>query len=555
RRSAGGRRAPAFSSLMAGWAEGMARTLTRVDAGTEPADGRPIAFLVSTTTSASGIAQKLGLAAYSYYFAVEALAPVLEAFGTWRLVEHPESRLAFAAARAEAEGFRPVHLSVNPLQDAYLSPALPNVLFPFWEFPDVPERDFGFDTRQNWRRVGRSADLILTACQFTARTFRRSGIETPVAVVPVPLDPEAFALPPWSSSHSWTLACRHEVLGPERGSDAGPGPEVPRAVDETNPTDLGGRAWSAARAGFRRVAPRLNPHLVAHLTRLKRGVAKAVRHRPDELVYVALRDGYRNHVRRWLNPEALDRISAAKRKALALVGREPVVVPDPPLPSADLTLGGDGPVYLTVFNLGDLRKNYRDVLTAFLLAFADRPDATLVVKLVTNPLREHHEVGVLRAAYRELGIDHACRIVVITEFLSEAQMTELFRVTTYYVNASHAEGACLPLMRALAGGRPAIAPVHTAMADYMSAELGFVLRSSPEPAFWPHDPERRLETFRERIVWSDLHAAFLDSAAVADHDRPRYDAMASAARSRLAELASRPAAAQALRDALAQLPS
>lgn len=529
----------------------MARTLKPATA-----DLRPIAFLVSTTTSASGIRQSLGLAAYSYYFVLEALAPVLESLGTWRLVEHPESRLAFAASKARAEGFRPVHLSVNPLQDAYLCPALPNILFPFWEFPNIPDRDFGFDTRQNWGRVARSADLILTACQFTAETFQRAKIHAPVAVVPVPLAPEAFALPPWDRSRSWTLRCRHEVLGP---TDAESCPSPTLAVDQTNPIPSGGRVWGAIRAGFRRVAPRINPRWVARLTLWKRAAVRAAGRRPDELLYLALRDGYRNHVRRWLNPEALERITAAKKKTLGLLGREPVVVPDPPLPSAELTLGGEGSgggglVYLTVFNLGDLRKNYRDILSAFLQAFRDRADATLVLKLVTNPLREHHEAGLLREAYRAIGVTHACRVVVVTEFLSEEQMADLFRVTTYYVNASHAEGACLPLMRALAGGRPAIAPGHTAMADYMSEALGFVLRSFPEPAFWPHDPELRLETFRERLVWSDLRDAFLESARVADLDRPRYDAMAAAARTRLGELASRTAAARALQEALALLP-
>ena len=120
-------------------------------------DDRPVAFLVSTTPCARSISEHMGSAAYSYYFVVEALAPVLETFGTWRLIDHPESRLAFAAAKARADGFRPVHLAINPLQDVYLSPAVPNVVFPFWEFPDLPTRDFGFDTRQNWARTSRPA--------------------------------------------------------------------------------------------------------------------------------------------------------------------------------------------------------------------------------------------------------------------------------------------------------------------------------------------------------------------------------------------------------------
>jgi glycosyltransferase involved in cell wall biosynthesis len=304
-----------------------------------------------------------------------------------------------------------------------------------------------------------------------------------------------------------------------------------------------------ARGGFRRVAPWLDERTVGRLTRAKRWAASAARQNPGKLAFTLARDGYRNHVRRWLSQEALGRVSAAKKSALAMVGREPTVVPDPPLPSSALTLGG-GLTYLTIFNVGDRRKNYRDILTAFLSAFRDRADATLVVKLVTNRWREHHEAGVLREAYRSFGMGHRCRVAVITEFLTEEQMTDLFRVTTFYVNASHAEGACLPLMRALAGGRPSIAPDHTAMADYVDASLAFVPGSSLEPTYWPHEPEQRLETSRYRLSWSDLRAAFLSSASAADRDPALYSSMSRAARSRISSYASLDASEQALRSAL-----
>ncbi len=218
-----------------------------------------------------------------------------------------------------------------------------------------------------------------------------------------------------------------------------------------------------------------------------------------------------------------------------------------------MTLGG-GLTYLTIFNLGDRRKNHIDLISSYLLAFRDRPDVTLVIKLVTNPRVERFETNVLLSQYRQLGITHACRLVVITEFLSESQMDELFRVATYYVNASHAEGACLPLMRALAGGRPAIAPAHTAMADYMDESVGFVPRTFPEPTYWPHDPEQRLETFRYRPVWADLRDAYLASAAAVEVDPSRYAALSRAARVRMNAYASVDAATSALRAALAQLP-
>ena len=506
-------------------------------------DPRKIAFLVSTTAAARGIREHMGSAAYSYHFVVEALAPVLETLGVWRPVDHPESRLAFAAARAEAEGYRPVHLAVNPLQDVYLSPAVPNVLFPFWEFPDVPDRDFGHDTRQNWARVCRPASMVLTACEFTAAAFRKAGVACPVAVVPVPVPPRAFALPPWDPARVRTFTCRHEILGPA-GAPAGPTAADPARSD--------GAASRAARSAFRRVAPWLGPMTVQRLSLMRRAVAGAAKERPGDLTFRLMRDGYRRHVRRWLSDDALDAVTRLKRKALALAGREPAGPTDPPLPSGELTLGG-GLVYTTVFNVGDPRKNYRDLLTAFLDAFRDRGDVTLVVKLVTNRRCEHHDAGLLRATYEALGVSHRCRVVVVTEFLTEEQMDALFEVTTYYVNTSHAEGACLPLMRALAGGRPAVAPGHTAMADYMDGAVGFFPGSHPEPTHWPHDPERRLETTRHRLVWSDLRDGLHARAGVADGDRPRYDAMAAAARARMSFLASHDAVAGALRAAMARL--
>jgi glycosyltransferase involved in cell wall biosynthesis len=515
-----------------------------------PGAGRRFAFLVSTTPCVRVIRDNLGSSAYSYSFVLDALAPVLERLGTWRLLDRPESQLPHLAAKAVAEGLRPVHLALNPLQDVYLSPALPNILFPFWEFPDLPDRSFGFDTRQDWTRAARHASLVLAACEFTADAFRRAEVGCPVAVVPVPLDPAFFELPPWDPAHAIRLTCRHEIWGGEAVDDAPA--QTNEAPTNERRRSYRRRAWDLARAGFRRIEPRLDPELVGRLTRLRHRVATHAGKSPAKVAYLAARAGYRKAIRPWLSTEALERITAFKARLLTLAGRSPQAVVDPLLPSGRLTLSGL--VYTSFFNVGDLRKNYRDLLSASLLAFRDRPDVTLVLKLATSPHREHNEVGVLRREYEALGLSHRCRVVVVTEYLDGPQMAALFRATTFYVNTSHAEGACLPLQRALAGGRPAIAPDHTAMADYMDAAVGFVPRSHPEPTHWPHDPERRMETWRHRLVWSDIEAMLRESAEVAERDRPRYEAMASAARRRMTGYASRTVATEALRRALELLP-
>ena len=556
---------------------------------------RPYAFLVSTTGCARGIKGTLGSAAYSYYFVLEALAPVFEKLGTWRLLDRPESSLPFAAAKAEADGYQPIHLALHPPQDVYLTPAVPNVIFPFWEFPDLPDRDFGYDTRQNWIRVCSRADLILTACQFTAGAFERAGIKCPIGVVPVPLKPEHFAVPDWTPHESWSLTCRHLAWGDAppaplkldasriEDDPAGPGlaefdvtlveteeviAEV-AAAPEPAPVDarpgLKRRAYMAGRRVFRKVYPWLGADTLTRIARTRHYILESSGRCPrtleplpgpkpglTRLGYAVMRDTYRLHVKRWLSPDALVRITRVKEKSLQVVGHEPVLAPDPLLPSLPLTISGL--VFTSIFNLGDRRKNHLDLLTAYLLAFRDRSDVTLVIKLATNPTREHHEVNIFRAMYQGLGIQHRCRLVLITDFLTDEGMADLMRVTTFYVNTSKAEGACLPLQQSLAGGRPSLAPDHTAMADFMDGDVGFVLGTNPEPTYWPHDPEMRIETTWNRLVWSDLHDSLVEAAHLVETDFAGYQAKAATARARMAGYASREVVAEALAEALRKLP-
>lgn len=538
---------------------------------------RPYAFLVSTTGCAKGIKKSLGSPAYSYFFVLEALAPVLERLGTVRILESPESSLPFAAARAEADGYQPIHLAINPPQDVYLTPAVPNVIFPFWEFPDIPDREFGFDTRQNWVRVCNRADLIVTACRFTADAFLRSDIHCPVAVAPVPLRPDHFAVPDWDPDHTWTLTCRHVSWGGPDEAEAEDEPETeadaaPAAAVEPGPVASAPRrrspkgvVYGAGRAVFRRVYPWLGTGTLERIARTRHNfLAKAgicpITMEPlpgpkpglARFAYSVARDEYRRRIKRWLSHEALDRITAVKVRALKMVGREPILAPDPLLPSTPLTIGGL--VFSSIFNLGDRRKNHLDLLSAYLLAFHDRDDVTLVIKLATNAAREHHEIGMFRHMYESLHIKHKCRLVVITDFLTDEQMLELTRATTFYVNTSRAEGACLPLQQSLAAGRPSIAPDHTAMADFMDDRVGFVVGSHHEPTCWPHDPELRTETVWHRLVWSDLRDHLLSAAAMIDERPEEYRAMADRARAQLAAYASQDVVEQAFRDALARLP-
>jgi hypothetical protein len=185
-----------------------------------------------------------------------------------------------------------------------------------------------------------------------------------------------------------------------------------------------------------------------------------------------------------------------------------------------------GVVYTSVFNPADGRKNWIDLVTAFCYAHRSNTDATLVLKMVTNDPDSY--MGTLRLLLTQLS-PFDCRIVAIKGFLPTEEYEKLMAATSYYVNSSHCEGLCLPLMEFLSSGIPAVSPDHTAMADYVNDRLAFPVKSSREQNVWPEDTRDLFRTFRYRINWETLRDGFLESYQVATKDPGRYRQMSEAA--------------------------
>jgi hypothetical protein len=253
---------------------------------------------------------------------------------------------------------------------------------------------------------------------------------------------------------------------------------------------------------------------------------------------------YRQKIKPYLPKSLAWGVNATRRGAIAVRQarlRRPLPPPPaslpPPFPiTPQLELSGV--VYTTILNHVDGRKNWPDILTAFVTAMKDRPDATLVVKLVTRPENERAAIQDVAGYYTHIATPHQCRVVFVTEYLSSEQMVQLAEGTTFYLNASKAEGSCLPLQDFLAAGRPAVAPAHTGMSDVHDPAVGFVLETHPEPICFPQDPEMRLTTYWQRLVWPSLVSRLQESFRVATTDRRRFDRMANTARTRLQQHAS-----------------
>jgi len=212
----------------------------------------------------------------------------------------------------------------------------------------------------------------------------------------------------------------------------------------------------------------------------------------------------------------------------------------------------DGVIYTSVFCPMDGRKNWFDMVCGFCLALKDKPDATLVLKLT------HHdcELAIL-AMLGDLAKlpQFQCRVILIDGYLSDDAYMNLTVVSSYTVNTSHGEGQCLPLMEYMSAGKPAIAPTHTALADYITPENTFIITSDREPAIWPHDPREAMRTRRHRLNFETLLAAYRESYDVAKNDPARYARMSAAAHRDLKKHCSRAKTRAGLREFLLPQPA
>ncbi|MDX2275814.1 MAG: glycosyltransferase [Hyphomonadaceae bacterium] len=185
----------------------------------------------------------------------------------------------------------------------------------------------------------------------------------------------------------------------------------------------------------------------------------------------------------------------------------------------------EGVVYTTVANPADGRKNWRDMVSAFVFAFRDCPTATLIFKLTHANLED----GVLSLlAHISMLGPFQCKIVLVNGLLADKAYADLIEATAYAVCTSLAEGNCLPLTEYMSAGRPAVTPAHTAMLDYVNPDNSFIVKSEERLASWPQD-ERAMATCRRYLVsFADLVNQFRASYNVAKNDPARFAAMSIA---------------------------
>jgi glycosyltransferase involved in cell wall biosynthesis len=184
-----------------------------------------------------------------------------------------------------------------------------------------------------------------------------------------------------------------------------------------------------------------------------------------------------------------------------------------------------GVIYTAVLCPRDARKNWQDMIAAFVWAFRAEPSATLVIKL-TQAAFDEALAPMLRFISTLGRFD--CRVILLHGMLSDQAYAALIDASSYAVNTSIGEGQCMPLVEYMSCGRPAVAPNHTAMQDYLTPQNAFIVASSPRPAVWPHDERLVIRGQSQLVSFSDLVRQFQLSHAAA-RDAARYARMSRAA--------------------------
>src|SRR5579863_3583655 len=173
----------------------------------------PRAILVSGYGSGATAGRNLGSAGYSYDFVVQLFEPLFRQCGEFQLVENPETELPQKLAASHRRGLDPLFLCFRGLHDVVAAAGMPTVVVPAWEFPDVPDHAFDGNWRNNWVQVANESARLIVHGEFTRDAFLRSGVRSPISIVPVPTPTEYFGLSDWESDTRLRIERPAIVLG------------------------------------------------------------------------------------------------------------------------------------------------------------------------------------------------------------------------------------------------------------------------------------------------------------------------------------------------------
>lgn len=431
---------------------------------------------------------------YSYFFVMRDFIPMLEQIGSVTILENPSQEADAHFRECQAADQHCLFLNFTAPQHFLDGLSCPTVHVFAWEFDTIPTESWLQDGRQDWRAALRTHASAITHSDYARTAIAKAmGKDFPVAVIPCPV---------WDKMK-----------------------DARQNISRRSPMK------SADIHFFGRLFDSKHIELFMNIGRFQnnRGVEEK-KHNSDELSAIPATSRNASSRGLWKRMVAL---LSAKDTPTATTD-----TPNHPSPEETVvyvqerpnTLNLEGVVYTSIFNPLDGRKNWQDMISAFIWAHKAHANATLVIK---TPKLDVHDFIEPLIEFLKRYQPFDCRIVVLKAYMDDDQLDALREATSYYVNTSYGEGQCLPLMEYLSAGIPAIAPATTALADYIDANIAFVVPAHAEPSAWQHDPRLSYRTLRYRVDWLALVDAFTQSHLQAENDQAAWRTMGVTAAERL----------------------
>lgn len=460
-------------------------------------------FALYSEINDSTIQSNLGRPQYSYYFLLKSFRVVFESLGEVVIIEDPASEVDQLYDDCRSKNQTCLFVCFTP---PYLAPTFlrcPTVCLFAWEFSTVPCASWNQNPAHDWRYVFTRHAGVITTSNYTANivsdVLRSSNETVPVLAIPSPIWDDFAALrgkDPLAHLNSGSTIPVSGFLQDTDAIDFDLGNLLPRYF----------------------VTPKLYSIQNPNETTASNGTRN----------WRARIESTRKHWRNWY-----DEVFKLQYDSGSVGTRADEQATNQAIESLPLDLSGV--VYTTILNPEDGRKCHIDILSAFIWAFRNNSDVTLVMKMLQQDADGYRMT--LNHTLHQL-YPFKCRVIIFNGYLNAAEYQSLIDASTYYVNTSHCEGLCLPLMEFLSSGKPVIAPDHTAMRDYINEEIAFVIETNKETNVWPHDPTGHYTTERYRNNWETIVRQYLDSYRIATEDQGKYRSMSNAAKQAMAGFCS-----------------
>lgn len=134
--------------------------------------------------------------------------------------------------------------------------------------------------------------------------------------------------------------------------------------------------------------------------------------------------------------------------------------------------------FLYILNPHDIRKNFGNLVTAFVKFREEHPDAILLLKMTAQGDLGKLQATAFRREFPSFPETVFDNVYFIPQKLSDSKLQMLMNSCQNYVSPSRAEGQNLPLCEAMISGRVCITPDHTSMSDYVTNDSAIILESN-----------------------------------------------------------------------------